>query len=194
MHTAIRGRRRTFVPADGSRTLTITNDPTQEDSDEQQLSSEGENLVGSLRLRGGHKRRQRVAWGEDVVDNEGCGKKKSKSTSLKRLYEISICQSIIAVCCIYHKPRRFDESSSEESSDSDSENECRHDHDHPSPRHLDGSGSSSRPQLRDGSSVVARVPYEPDPEPNAYEKQPYPKKGKRRAGTLYFSLLSVAQN
>lgn len=82
MLTAIRGGRRTFVPADGSRTLTITNDPTQEDSDEQQLSSEGENIVGSLRLRGSHKRRQRVAWGEDVVDNEGCGKKKSKSKSL----------------------------------------------------------------------------------------------------------------
>src|SRR5258705_13540519 len=82
MLTAIRGRRRTFVPADGSRKLTITNDPTQEDSDEEQMSSEGENIVGSLRLRGGHKRRQRVAWGEDVVDNEGCGKKKSKSKSL----------------------------------------------------------------------------------------------------------------
>ena len=37
------------------------------------------NTVGVLHLRGGRRRGPRVAWTEDVVDNEGMGKKKSKS-------------------------------------------------------------------------------------------------------------------
>lgn len=78
---AMRRRQQEFAPSDGSRTLTITNDSTQEDSDNTQLDSERENIIGSLRLRGAH-RRTHVAWGEDVIDNEGCGKKKSKSLSL----------------------------------------------------------------------------------------------------------------
>ncbi|OKL60350.1 hypothetical protein UA08_04369 [Talaromyces atroroseus] len=44
---------------------------------------------------------RRVRWDENVVNNEGMGKKSSK------------------VCCIYHRPRALDESSSE-SSDSES--------------------------------------------------------------------------
>jgi len=62
-----------------------------------------------LRLRGAHDAgggtslRRRITWAEDVVDNEGLGRKSSK------------------VCCIYHRPREFGESSSEDdSSDSDS--------------------------------------------------------------------------
>jgi hypothetical protein len=35
--------------------------------------------AGVLRLRGGPRSTQRVVWREDVVDNEGCGKKSSKS-------------------------------------------------------------------------------------------------------------------
>ncbi|KAF1354894.1 phosphatase inhibitor-domain-containing protein, partial [Delphinella strobiligena] len=70
---------------------------------------------GTLRLRAASDAERdsqtitqpRVQWAEDVVDNEGMGKKSSK------------------VCCIYHKPRETGESSSEESSsssdDSDSE-------------------------------------------------------------------------
>ncbi len=45
------------------------------------------------------KARKQVVWAEDVVDNEGAGKKSSK------------------ICCVYHKPRAFGESSSEDSSD-----------------------------------------------------------------------------
>ncbi|GMK55227.1 hypothetical protein CspeluHIS016_0202830 [Cutaneotrichosporon spelunceum] len=60
--------------------------------------SETPSSVGVLRLRGGPGRRQRVVWTSDTVDNEGMGKKKSK------------------ICCIYHKPRAFDESSSESDS------------------------------------------------------------------------------
>ncbi|OAL39250.1 hypothetical protein AYO20_01568 [Fonsecaea nubica] len=68
-----------------------------------------------LRLRGAHDataagsgtntsrgRRRQITWAEDVVDNEGLGRKSSK------------------VCCIYHKPREFGESSSEDDSSSDS--------------------------------------------------------------------------
>ena len=35
--------------------------------------------TGTLRLRGGPRNRPRVVWGDDVVDNEGLGRKKSKS-------------------------------------------------------------------------------------------------------------------
>ncbi|KAL3901037.1 MAG: hypothetical protein SGCHY_000915 [Lobulomycetales sp.] len=45
-----------------------------------------------------------VQWDDSVVDNEGLGKKSSK------------------VCCIFHKSKKWDESSSESSSCSDSSN------------------------------------------------------------------------
>ncbi|TVY42370.1 Type 1 phosphatases regulator, partial [Lachnellula subtilissima] len=51
---------------------------------------------------GTRTRRPRIQWAEDVVDNEGLGRKKSK------------------VCCIYHAPKAIDESSDESSSDSSS--------------------------------------------------------------------------
>lgn len=35
--------------------------------------------TGTLRLHGGPRSRPRVVWDEDVVDNEGLGRKKSKS-------------------------------------------------------------------------------------------------------------------
>ena len=44
-----------------------------------ELRDEDEHVVGVLRLRGARRTSQRVAWTEDVVDNEGMGKKKSKS-------------------------------------------------------------------------------------------------------------------
>ncbi|CAP70585.1 uncharacterized protein PODANS_3_6490 [Podospora anserina S mat+] len=63
-----------------------------------------------LRLRGAHAPSSRtVQWSEDVIDNEGLNRKKSK------------------VCCIYHRPKGVDESSSEssssDSSDSDSDSD-----------------------------------------------------------------------
>ncbi|MCJ1237002.1 hypothetical protein MMC14_004986 [Varicellaria rhodocarpa] len=57
---------------------------------------------GTLRLRGESANRRRIRWAEDVIDNEGLGRKKSK------------------VCCIYHKSRDVGESSSEDDSDSSS--------------------------------------------------------------------------
>ncbi|KAL1953216.1 hypothetical protein VTO42DRAFT_3382 [Malbranchea cinnamomea] len=70
-------------------------------------------ITGTLRLRGDRTEHdpppqdrtteeRRIRWAEDVVDNEGQGKKSSK------------------VCCIYHKPRAVGESSSESESDDSS--------------------------------------------------------------------------
>ena len=42
-----------------------------------------------------------VSWTDGVIDNEHLGRRSSKS------------------CCIYHRPRRFDESSSDEDSSED---------------------------------------------------------------------------
>ncbi|EEB90860.1 hypothetical protein MPER_10878 [Moniliophthora perniciosa FA553] len=107
----------TSAPSDGSRTITITGTPSQEhggDDDSEAGPSSG--TVGTLKLRGETKKSsQKVVWRDDVVDNEGCGRKSSK------------------ICCIYHKPRRFDESSSEEDSDSDSDSSGgghAHNHEH----------------------------------------------------------------
>jgi protein phosphatase 1 regulatory subunit 11 len=81
METAARGRPSTASPPDGSRTVTITNDPTQEEVEGN--TQGGVQSVGTLKLRGGPKEKhtQRVAWNDDVVDNEFFGKKKSKSMS-----------------------------------------------------------------------------------------------------------------
>jgi protein phosphatase 1 regulatory subunit 11 len=67
-------------------------------------------------------RRRAIRWAEDVVDNEGLGRKSSK------------------VCCIYHKPRAVGESSSEEDS-SDSEDSSSSD---------DGGGESGSESPDDG--------------------------------------------
>ncbi|QYT01458.1 Type 1 phosphatases regulator [Trichoderma simmonsii] len=115
-----------------------------------------------LRLRGGHTSTGRsVQWAEDVVDNEGLGRKSSK------------------VCCIYHRPKGVDESSDESSSDSSSDSDsdseaesrpkkkaggdkddCGHAHDH-GHRHHHGRGKRNSKKRA--------------PSPNAYEKIPKPK-------------------
>lgn len=119
---------------------------------------------GTLRLRAEPQERRRIQWAEDVVDNEGMGKKSSK------------------VCCIYHKPHEpgdsdSDSSDSSSSSDSDSDDEPdlsrarkaggsgrkgrgdghRHDHDH-------GNG--------DCNGKGKGKAKERKPSPNAYERQP----------------------
>ena len=72
------------------------------------------------------------------------------------------------VCCIYHKPRKFDESSSEESSDSEDEGRaCGHaGHNHEP--HA-GPSQQARPE---GSGVVHELENCEDSDPNAYERQP----------------------
>ncbi|KAF6755278.1 type 1 phosphatases regulator YPI1 [Ephemerocybe angulata] len=160
----------TSAPGDGSRTLTITNDPTREavQGDEQSSRPDGDGIVGTLRLRGAPNRsnRPRVAWDEGVIDNEGAGRKKSK------------------ICCIFHKARKFDESSSSDSdSDSDVDSCHRHNHNH----NHGGSNPSGNGDEASGSSQQSRPTkvheLSEDDEPNAYERMPGSrKKGKRKAG------------
>jgi protein phosphatase 1 regulatory subunit 11 len=79
----------TSAPGDGSRTITIAPTPANEDGSAGPTEEGGSRtndgvpasaIVGALHLRGGVRRsRARVAWDEDVVDNEGCGRKSSKS-------------------------------------------------------------------------------------------------------------------
>lgn len=72
----------TGTPNDGSRTITVHDVPTPEkgadDEDDQGVASHPRPV---LKLRGGPRSKQRVAWKEEVIDNENCGRKKSKSTS-----------------------------------------------------------------------------------------------------------------
>ncbi|KAG9047297.1 hypothetical protein FS837_002605 [Tulasnella sp. UAMH 9824] len=157
--------------------MTIRDSQPQEDeaSGSDERRAEPAQRSGVLKLRGGPKSRPQVQWTDDVVDNEGAGKKKSK------------------ICCIYHKPRAFDESSSESSSGSDSESDsssCRghNHHHHARSRHnvpIGGSGGSEggdggasgggglREGAVGGSMTESRVDRGP---PNAYEK-----KGKGKA-------------
>ena len=62
-------------PGDGARTVTVHDAPPVPDGPVEPALPDG-----ALRLRGGPPRRgARVAWAEQVVDNENCGRKKSKS-------------------------------------------------------------------------------------------------------------------
>ncbi|KAK9468199.1 phosphatase inhibitor-domain-containing protein [Lipomyces arxii] len=111
--------------------------------------------VAVLRLRGGPISSRRVTWNDDVVDNEFMDKKKSK------------------LCCIFHKQRAFDESSSDESSSSDSSGsdsdgaEKYHEHDY----NHDENGQNEKCNHSHSHSHRRKKPS-----PNAYEKQPKYKK------------------
>ncbi|KAK1674443.1 phosphatase inhibitor-domain-containing protein [Colletotrichum godetiae] len=136
-----------------------------------------------LRLRGAHApSRQSVRWAEDVVDNEGLGRKSSK------------------VCCIYHRPKGVDESSdescsdsSDDSSDSDADDnggrrripsgdhkgkgkgkksgkrgdhdyDCDdHDHDHSGHGHGRKAGREGTEKRRPSPNAYERVPKPPKP-------------------------------
>ncbi|KAL4946182.1 hypothetical protein BDV06DRAFT_151673 [Aspergillus oleicola] len=138
-----------------------------------QEDTSNSHISGTLRLRAEGEASagdngtpaRRIRWSEDVVDNEGMGKKSSK------------------VCCIYHKTRPVGESSSEsESSDSDSSDpdgdhksedadgkrKCRH-HSHD----RDGAQNSpERGRAHDGHSHSREKGQRRKPSPNAYEKIP----------------------
>ncbi|KAI0955581.1 hypothetical protein AcV7_006208 [Taiwanofungus camphoratus] len=153
------------APSDGSRTITVHDNQPGEGVTHDGTS--GESLaVGTLRLRAAPRSRQRVVWRDDVVDNEGAGKKSSK------------------ICCIYHKPKKFDESSSEESSDSDSDSSCSHDHRRPHrgrarrpASSANGNGQAMRSNQAGG--VIHELEGSSD-EANVYERAPgrKSKKGK----------------
>ena len=73
---------RTTTAEHGSRTTVVTDAQPREAphgggaSSSTRVAPQG----GVLRLRGGPRSTQRVVWREDVIDNEGSGKKSSKST------------------------------------------------------------------------------------------------------------------
>ncbi|KAF1960104.1 hypothetical protein CC80DRAFT_284983 [Byssothecium circinans] len=147
---------------------------------------------GTLRLRAESTEQRHIQWAEDVVDNEGLGKKSSKGSMKGRKLILKR-----TVCCIYHKPREVSESSDESSSDSSSSDEsdsepdnstarpaggqprgrgrralkhnhdrdgdCDHDHDH------GDVPAAGKPKKK------ARRPRR-KPSPNAYEKMPQSQK------------------
>lgn len=77
----------------GSRTITITSAQANEDN----TPNNSNNQQITIKLR--RKDKKKVNWKSDTVDNEHLNKKSSKC------------------CCIYEKPRRFGESSSESEED-----------------------------------------------------------------------------
>ncbi|EQB53708.1 hypothetical protein CGLO_06541 [Colletotrichum gloeosporioides Cg-14] len=130
-----------------------------------------------LRLRGAHApSRPSVRWAEDVVDNEGLGRKSSK------------------VCCIYHRPKGVDESSDESSSDSSSDSDSDSDDGGrrriPSADHKGKRKSNKKKDHdcddHDGHSHGRKADRDGKqkrrPSPNAYERVPKPPKPRDEAG------------
>ena len=148
---------------------------------------------GVLRLRAEPSERRHIQWAEDVIDNEGMGKKSSKGTaspSLPPRHTAGRANKSI-VCCIYHKPRAADESSDDDSSDSssDSDSDSEPDNSTARPAGRIGGGRGRRPHQHDhdGCGDVhdhGEGPSQPQkhrrqrrkPSPNAYEKMPKQKK------------------
>jgi protein phosphatase 1 regulatory subunit 11 len=156
-------RQREETPTSGSQTITST--PVGEEA----VREESPVVLHLHAVPNTDERR--VTWDEEVVDNENMGKKSSKGTS-------PLETMLIVVCCIYHKPRQFGESSSDESSssssdesDSDNEGPSRrpvHDHEHPN-------GDEPCPRHAKSRRVEKR---KRKPSPNAYERQPQTNKKK----------------
>ncbi|THH10885.1 hypothetical protein EW145_g1038 [Phellinidium pouzarii] len=75
----------TAAPSGGSRTMILHDSQPREEGipdaagNEHASGDDAGRVQSVLRLRGGPRATPRVAWTEDVVDNEGMGKKKSKS-------------------------------------------------------------------------------------------------------------------
>ncbi|KAH8074807.1 phosphatase inhibitor-domain-containing protein [Cristinia sonorae] len=172
--TSTRSRPSTSAPGDGSRTITLRDDQPREEGSEGDSSHEpSHSEVGRLTLRGGRSR-PRVVWSEDTVDNEGAGKKSSK------------------ICCVYHKPKRFDESSSDESSESESDSSCGgHNHSHGGARRrkrrhhqhrAEGESGGDATKSREGEGAVVHELSSDEEEVNRYERGPgKAKKGKGAA-------------
>ncbi|KAF2665635.1 hypothetical protein BT63DRAFT_482557 [Microthyrium microscopicum] len=97
-----------------------------------------------------------IQWAEDVVDNEGMGKKSSK------------------VCCIYHKPHAAGESSGDDSDSSDSDSNLDSEPDNSRARPAGGAKRSrakrrhnhKHDEDKDGDGRARK------PSPNAYERVP----------------------
>jgi protein phosphatase 1 regulatory subunit 11 len=94
MSRTVRRGGNTSNPSHGSRTLTISDAQPREEGGPSRDAGSGAGpsdpgVIGSLNLRGGEGGGRRVMWTDDTVDNEGAGRKKSKSTS----HAIFICST-----------------------------------------------------------------------------------------------------
>jgi len=130
---------RATTPTSGSRTILQTNTNATPSA--------------TLRLRAEPEESQRVRWAEDVVDNEGMGKKSSK------------------VCCIYHKPHEPGDSDSDSDSSSESDGGSEPD----LSRAQKAGGKEGRRHERvegEGSGSGKAKGKGRKPSPNAYERQP----------------------
>ncbi|KAK5171410.1 Type 1 phosphatases regulator ypi1 [Saxophila tyrrhenica] len=119
---------------------------------------------GTLRLRAQPEERPRVQWAEDVVDNEGMGKKSSK------------------VCCIYHKPHEPGDSESDSDSSSSSDGDSDSEPDLSRARRAGGSGKGKgrgRKHQHEHEGDGKGKGKERKASPNAYERQP---KNKSKSG------------
>ncbi|CAG4972633.1 unnamed protein product [Colias eurytheme] len=85
--------------------------------------------------------RKKVVWTEDTVDNEHMNKKKSKC------------------CCIYEKPRRFDES------DTESDDECEHCFGHVEKRKRPATSGAAVQEATEQTASITLQPPEPAPAP-----------------------------
>ncbi|KAK4496497.1 hypothetical protein PRZ48_012477 [Zasmidium cellare] len=145
-------RQQTRIAGSGTATPTATSGSQtilQTDSSGPSIPS------ATLRLRAEPEPQRRIQWAEDVIDNEGMGKKSSK------------------VCCIYHKPNEPGDSDSE--SDSSSSDDSDSEPDLSRAQRAGGSGKRGRSGDEKGSGKGK----ERKPSPNAYERQPkYKGKGK----------------
>lgn len=111
----------------------------------------------TLRLRAEPQESSHVKWAEDVVDNEGMGRKSSK------------------VCCIYHKPKEPGDGDSDSNSSSSDD-----DDDEPDLSRAQSAGGRGgrRGHAHDhgdggeGSGTGKGKGQARKPSPNAYERQP----------------------
>nr|CAG8475503.1 9471_t:CDS:2 [Entrophospora candida] len=77
-------RTRTAMPS--STTMTLNTEELEEIEagnsngigGREEINGDTSNPVGTLKLRGGGPTDRKVKWDEDVIDNEGLGRKKSK--------------------------------------------------------------------------------------------------------------------
>ncbi|PLW11925.1 hypothetical protein PCANC_07768 [Puccinia coronata f. sp. avenae] len=153
--------------ARGSRTMVINQDNSSTPPhDHQTQRADSNNTATTLILRAApplpssQRRQPRVQWQDNVIDNEGLGRKKSK------------------VCCIYNKPKAFDESS-DESDHSDSD--CcpsRSSANRPCPPTTSSVQNTLSPS---GQPTQSHSLPTPPRSPNAYEADPNKSKGKGKA-------------
>ncbi|KAF4123807.1 hypothetical protein GMORB2_5523, partial [Geosmithia morbida] len=171
IHTAgpTMSQRRGERPDQARGTQTTTEHQNEDQPGQQQQQQQQQQQSRVLRLRGARPSNDHsVRWAEDVVDNEGLGRKSSKADNM--------CDRTETVCCIYHRPKPVDESSDESSSSSDDDSSSGDDH-HQEPHHHGKGKGKGNDDACGGHSHGKKKPPKQNraPSPNAYEKVPKPK-------------------